>query len=86
VARAAAEETLWHLPHAQTALQLRGLLRDHDFVARNPHVVTRLIDRAAKTKAAGLEDALEELEALRFHFWNPGLVRVALKARGLRDQ
>jgi hypothetical protein len=27
---------------------------------------------------------LAELEPLRFRFWNPGLVRVALKARELR--
>lgn len=85
-ARVAAEETLWHLPHAQTALQLRDILGHREFVARNPQVVARLIDRAAQTGATGLKDVLEGLEALRFRFWNPGLVRVALKARELRDK
>jgi len=33
---------------------------------------------------AGLEEVLIRLEHFRYRFWNPGLVRVALKARGLR--
>ena len=40
----------------------------------------------ARSKAGidGLDHVLAELEPLRFRFWNPGLVRVALKARELR--
>jgi DNA-binding FadR family transcriptional regulator len=86
IAQAAAAEALWHLPQAQMVVQLRSLLQDHEFVGRHPHIASRLIDRAAKTRPAGLEDALEELETLRFRFWNPGLVRVALKARDFRDR
>jgi hypothetical protein len=32
----------------------------------------------------GLGDTLTKLEGLRFRFWNPSLVQVALKARELR--
>jgi signal transduction histidine kinase len=84
--RAAAEEALWHLPPAQTAAQLRDILTRREFVVANPVVVSRLIERAAQSGAGGLDAVLEELEGLRFRFWNPGLVRVALKARELRDR
>jgi hypothetical protein len=50
----------------------------------NPIVVSRLIERAAQTKAGGLDDVLEEIEGLRFRFWKPGIVKMALKARELR--
>ena len=84
VARAAAEEALWHLPPAQTAAQLKELLGRREFVVHNPQVVSRLLERAAQTKAVGLDGVLEEIEGLRFRFWKPGLVRMALKARELR--
>jgi hypothetical protein len=84
LARAAAEEALWHLPPAQTELQLREILGRRDFVVHNPVIASRLIERAVQAGAGGLDGVLEELEALRFRFWQPGLVRVALKARELR--
>ncbi len=84
VARAAAEEALWHLPPALTAAQLKDILSKRDFVVHNPLVVSRLIERAAQTKAGGLDDVLEEIEGLRFRFWKPGIVKMALKARELR--
>jgi len=84
VARAAAEEALWHLPPAQTAAQLKEILSKKEFVVQNPAVVSRLIERAAQAKAGGLDGVLEEIEALRFRFWKPGIVRMALKARELR--
>jgi hypothetical protein len=43
-----------------------------------------LLDRASKAGIEGLDPVLAELEPLRFRFWNPSLVRVALKARVLR--
>jgi hypothetical protein len=55
-------------------------------VVQNPLIVSRLIERAAQTKAGGLDSVLEEIEGLRFRFWKPGLVRVALKARELRER
>ena len=84
VARAAAEEALWHLPPALTAAQLQDILSKRDFVVHNPLVVSRLIERAAQAKAGGLDGVLEEIEGLRFRFWKPGIVKMALKARELR--
>jgi hypothetical protein len=89
LARAAAEEALWHFPPAQTAAQLRDILHHKEFVVQNPLIVSRLIERAAQTKAGaldGLDSVLGEIEGLRFRFWKPGLVRVALKARELRER
>jgi len=82
----AAEEALWHFPRAQATLQIRDLLSRRDFVMHNPGVVGRLIDRAAQWDACDLGGVLEELEALRFRVWNPDLVRIARKARGLRGR
>jgi hypothetical protein len=89
LARAAAEEALWHFPAAQTAAQLREILHHKEFVVQNPLIVSRLIERAAQTNAGGLDgldSVLGEIEGLRFRFWKPGLVRVALKARELRER
>jgi hypothetical protein len=80
----AAEEALWHFPTARAAAQVRQLLGTRDFVVQHPEVAARLLVRAVHAGTQGLEQVLAELEPLRFHFWNPGLVRVALKARELR--
>jgi hypothetical protein len=80
-----AEAALWHFPPAQTTLQIRDLLSRREFVLQNPEIVARLIDRLSPG-TGDLGNVLEELEALRFHVWSPGLVRVALKARGLRTR
>ena len=82
--RAAAEEALWHFPPGQTAAQVRQFLGSRDFVVQHPQTASRLLDRAAQARTEGLEDVLARLEPLRFRFWQPHLVRVALKARGLR--
>jgi hypothetical protein len=82
--RAAAEEALWHFPAARAAAQVRALLGSRDFVVQHPDIAARLMARAAHTGTSGLDDVLADLEPLRFRFWNPGLVRVALKARELR--
>ncbi len=84
VRSAAAEEALWHFPAARAAAQVRQLLGSRDFVVQHPAVAGRLLDRAVHAGTRGLEQVLAELESLRFHFWNPGLVRVALRARELR--
>ena len=80
----AAEDALWHFPAAQTATQVRELLRSRDFVLSHPQTAARLIDRAGQSRVQGLEDTLTKLEGLRFRFWKPSLVQVALKARELR--
>jgi hypothetical protein len=84
--RAAAEDALWHFPPAQTATQLRELLRSHEFVMKQPQLAARLIERAGQHKIQGLADVLTPLESLRFRFWKPSLVQVALKARELRGK
>ena len=82
-ARGAAEEALWHFPPAQTAVLLRELLGCREFVLQHPDIASRLIDRAMQAKTTGLQRELGDLAPLRFRFWNPGLVRVALKAQEL---
>jgi HEAT repeat protein len=82
--RAAAEEALWHFPPARAAGLVRELLGSHEFVLQNPAAVGRLLDRSAQAHIDGLDKVLSALEPLRFRFWNPGLVRVALRARELR--
>jgi hypothetical protein len=53
---------------------------------QHPGIAVRLIDRASMSGMGDLGGVLAELEALRFRVWNPELVRVALKARGLRTR
>jgi hypothetical protein len=85
VARAA-EEALWHFPPPQTTLLVRDLLSRREFVVQNPEIAARLIDRVSLGGTGDLGNVLEGLEGLRFRIWNPELVRVALKARGLRSR
>ena len=75
---------MWHFPPSRAAALVRELLGSHQFVLQNAAIVARLIDRAAQAGIDGLDRVLAELEPLRFRFWKPGLVRVALKARELR--
>jgi len=82
----AAEEALWHFSPAQSANQVRELLRSREFVLHNPQTVTRLLDRAKQNGAQDLDEGLAQLEPLWRHFWSPGLVRLALKARELRTR
>jgi hypothetical protein len=82
-ARVAAEEALWHFPPGLAHSQLLNLLTRRDFVLSNPQVVSRLLDRAVRTHADGLDAALTPLTRLRFRFWNPALMRVGRKARAL---
>ena len=84
--RAAAEDSLWHFPPAQTTMLLRDLLRSREFVMKHPQLAARLIERAGQAKIQGLADVLTPLESLRFRFWSPGLLQVARKARELRGK
>jgi hypothetical protein len=81
---AAAEDALWHFPPALAATQVRELLRSREFVLAHPQTAARLIDRAAQLRLQGLDEALTQLEGLRFRFWKPSLVQVAMKAREMR--
>jgi len=84
--RAAAEEALWRFPSVHARAQVRQLLGRREFVVGAPDLASRLLTRATNNGAgtAGLQDVLAGIESLRFRFWNPGLVRVAMKARELR--
>lgn len=82
-AQTAAEEALWHFPPALAAAQVRKLLANREFVLANPDIAGRLLDRAAQVGTTGLAPVLETIAPLRFRFWNPALVKVALKARQL---
>ncbi|MGE4055996.1 MAG: hypothetical protein AB7F99_14465 [Vicinamibacterales bacterium] len=77
----AAEEALWQFPPTQAAAQVRKLLASRDFVLGHPDVAGRLLERAAQAGTTGLAPALETIAPLRFRFWKPALVRVAIKAR-----
>jgi hypothetical protein len=82
--RAASEEALWHFPVAHSSVEVRKLLERRDFVVQHPDIASRLLTRTAQSGTAGLEEVLIRLEHFRYRFWNPGLVRMALKARELR--
>jgi hypothetical protein len=82
--RSAAEDALWHFPQAPLAAQLRELLRSREFIFKHPQMAARLIERAGQMKVPGLADVLRALESLRFRFWKPSLVQVAVKAREVR--
>jgi hypothetical protein len=82
-ASAAAEEALRHFSPAEATAALRDVLEHREFVLKNPQVVVRLLDRAAQSGLNGLEPVMRTLVPLRFRFWNPALLRVALKARTL---
>jgi len=82
--RAASEEALWHFPVARSSVEVRKLLERRDFVVQHPDIASRLLTRTAQSGMAGLEEVLIRLEHFRYRFWNPGLVRMALKARELR--
>ena len=62
---------------------VRDLLARREFVLRHPQIAVRLIDRAGQAGLTGLDAAMRSLVGLRFRFWNPEIVRVALKARTL---
>lgn len=79
----AAEETLWHFPPAEAMRHVRDLLGRREFTLHHPQAAERLLDRAARAGATGLDPILQALVPLRFRIWNPALVRVARKARAM---
>ena len=76
----AAEETLWHFPVAEAQRHTRELLSRRGFAMKHPQTTERLLDRAARAGASGLEALLNELAPLRFRIWNPAVARLARKA------
>jgi hypothetical protein len=80
---AAAEETLWHFPATEALRHTRELLSRRDFTTTHTHATERLLDRAARANATGLEPVLRELASMRFRVWNPALARMARKAHAM---
>jgi hypothetical protein len=80
---AAAEETLWHFPAAEALRHTRELLSRRDFTTTHTQATERLLDRAARANATGLEPVLQELAAMRFRVWTPAIARMARKAHAM---
>jgi hypothetical protein len=76
-------EALLHFPPESSASAIRDLLAHRPFVLAQPAATTRLIARAAQSKAADLEPVLRALLSLRYRFWNSQLVKVARCAEAL---
>jgi hypothetical protein len=86
VLSAAAEETLWRFPADVAARYVCALLGRREFTLRHPAAAERLLDRAARSNAAGLEPVLLGLAPLRFRIWSPAVARVARKAHAMLKQ
>jgi hypothetical protein len=82
-ASSAAEDALWHLPPHVALVKARELLGRRGFVTSRPQIAGRLLNRAAQTPNGNLESVLEGLARLRYHFWDPAVMRVATRAREL---
>lgn len=80
----AAAEALCRFPEAVARAQLRQLLEQRSFVIKNPQLAARLLSRVGPGDAHELEPTLAELVRLRYRFWSPALMRVAITAQHLR--
>jgi hypothetical protein len=78
-----AEDALWKLPAAVAMVKARELLGRREFVTSRPQVAARLLDRASRTMSDDFGPVLEGLARLRYHFWDPAVMRVAARAREL---
>jgi hypothetical protein len=78
-----AEDALWKLPPAVAMIKARELLGRREFVTSRPQVAARLLDRASRTMSDDFAPVLEGLARLRYHFWDPAVMRVAARAREL---
>ncbi|HSC28883.1 MAG TPA: hypothetical protein VLD67_16525 [Vicinamibacterales bacterium] len=83
---AAAEQTLWHFPPAQTLREMTTLLARREFLLRRPDVAGRILDRVAQAGASGLEPILQQTAGFRYRFWNPSLMRLGRKAQALLNR
>src|SRR5205823_3907131 len=79
----AAEEAMWRMPPALGLETARELLGRRRFVLRHPDRAARLLAHTAQTKNQELNPLLENLVSLRYHFWNPPVARIGMKARAL---
>jgi hypothetical protein len=80
---AIAEEALWQFSPEIIRSCLRTLLGTRQLARTRPDRALRLLDRAASSQTAGLDDVFAPLTSLRFRLWNPQLARIGWKARAL---
>lgn len=80
---AVAEEALWQFSPEIIRVCLRMLLGTRQLARTRPDRALRLLDRAARSRTAGLGDVFAPLTSLRFRLWNPQLARIGWKARAL---
>ena len=80
----AAAETLWHFPPAEARREVLSLLGRRAFVARQPAVAARLLERTAQHGTGGLETVLQALMPLEYRVWRPSLARVGRRAYELQ--
>lgn len=83
-AAAGTEQLLWQFAPAVTRHCLRSLLRQRQFVADNPQMILRLLQRLDRAEAARLADVVKPLTSFRFRFWNLSLMRVGRRAAALQ--
>ena len=76
-------EALLHFPSETSGIAICDLLAQRAFVLAQPTGASRLIARAAQSRAPNLEPVLRSLVSLRFRFWNPLLVKVARDAQAV---
>ena len=78
-----AEDALWKLPPPVALIKARELLGRREFVTSRPQAAARILDRAAPAMSDDFGPVLEGLARLRYHFWDPAVMRVAARAREL---
>lgn len=77
---AQAEEAFWRFPAAAARDEAARLLADRNFVRRQPEIAGALLTRLSDGDAARAATLARPLAPLRFHFWNPSLMRLGRKA------
>jgi hypothetical protein len=82
--RAAALDALRQFPSGEVFAELQRLVRNREFLVRSPEVVSQLLDHVARSGPHDIRPILDELEALRFRFWNREALRAVRRARELR--
>jgi hypothetical protein len=77
---AQAEEAFWRFPAAAARDEAARLLADREFARRQPDTAAALLTRLGDADGARAATLARPLASLRFHFWNPSLMRLGKKA------
>ncbi|MFO0070819.1 MAG: HEAT repeat domain-containing protein [Gemmatimonas sp.] len=81
--RPAAAEALLRFAPARLPPRVHDLLANLGFGRRHPGLAQQLLDCVGRPVPADVAPTLRALTSLRFHLWNPALVRVARSAAQL---